>query len=315
MIIFTMFTTLINPKLFIMKKNKFSRINTIFCTAVSLSLLVACSNNEEVEAPLSATALEKVDLQPDLLNAQCSYVDGNWSSTAYLNTTMINTTQTNFIYAQNTKIANVFGQSAVTLKMVHDNSNPNSTYNAISYSNPKKIYFGEAIYIAALNKGQIVPAMILAHEFGHQLQYTYNLPSKPENTARPNELEADGFAGYYMKRPTGYNASWTAAGPGFEFAYAIGDYNTTSAGHHGTPPQRRSAARLGWYLGDYALSASDFDYNFFYYYDGVLSGTYRTTTPERIDPKIDAFIKSKMSELQKIRSGEISAEEFTKLKD
>lgn len=298
-----------------MKKIKFSRINTIFCTAVSLSLLVACSNNEEAETPLSATTLEKVDLQPNDLNAQCSYVDGYWSSTAYLNTTMLNTTQTNFIYAQNTKIASVFGQSAVTLKMVHDNSNPNSTYNAISYSNPKKIYFGEAIYVAALNKGQIVPAMILAHEFGHQLQYTYNLPSKPENTARPNELEADGFAGYYMRRPTGYNASWEAAGPGFEFAYAIGDNNTTSPGHHGTPPQRRSAARLGWYLGNYNLSASDFDYNFFYYYDGVLSGTYRTVTPGRINSKIDAFIKSKMSELQKIKSGEISGEEFTKLQD
>lgn len=300
-----------------MKKFKLSRINTIFCTVASLSLLAACSSNdnEETTIPETASALETADLHLSDFNAQCSYVDGNWSSTAYLNNTMINTTQTNFIYAQNTKIASVFGQSAVTLKMVHDNTNPSSTYNAISYSYPKKIYFGEAIYIAALNKGQIVPAMILAHEFGHQLQYTYNLPSKPETTARPNELEADGFAGYYMRKPTGYNATWEQAGPGFEFAYAIGDNNTTSAGHHGTPPQRRSAARLGWYLGNYDLSASDFDYNFFYYYDGVLSGTYRTTTPERINPKIDAFIKSKMAELQKIKSGEISAEEFTQLKD
>ena len=298
---------------------KFSRYNTMFCTVASLALLASCSSNDQAEmneAALAAsegTALTGSDLIFSDFSAQCSYVDGNWSSTAFLNTTMINTTQTNFIYAQNTKIAKVFGQAAVTLKMVHDNSNPNSTYNAISYSNPKKIYFGEAIYVAALAKGQIVPAMILAHEFGHQLQYTYNLPSKPENTARPNELEADGFAGYYMRKPTGYNATWEQAGPGFEFAYAIGDNNTTSAGHHGTPPQRRSAARLGWYLGNYDLSASDFDYNFFYYYDNVLSGSYRTTTPERINPKIDAFIKSKMSELRKIQSGEISAEAFINL--
>ncbi|NRT12771.1 hypothetical protein HNQ00_002410 [Flavobacterium sp. 14A] len=302
-----------------MKKMKFSRYNTMFCTVASLALLASCSSNDQAEmneAALAAsegTALTGSDLIFSDFSAQCSYVDGNWSSTAFLNTTMINTTQTNFIYAQNTKIAKVFGQAAVTLKMVHDNSNPNSTYNAISYSNPKKIYFGEAIYVAALAKGQIVPAMILAHEFGHQLQYTYNLPSKPENTARPNELEADGFAGYYMRKPTGYNATWEQAGPGFEFAYAIGDNNTTSAGHHGTPPQRRSAARLGWYLGNYDLSASDFDYNFFYYYDNVLSGSYRTTTPERINPKIDAFIKSKMSELRKIQSGEISAEDFINL--
>lgn len=298
-----------------MKKPKLHRINTIFCTVVALSLLASCSNNDETPTTTLSSALDVSDLQLSDFDTQCSYVDSHWSSTAFLNNTMINTTQTNFIYAQNTKIAKVFGLSPVTLQMVHDNTNPRSTYNAISYSNPKKIYFGEAIYVAALAKGQIVPAMILAHEYGHQLQYTYNLPSTRETTARPNELQADGFAGYYMRKPTGYNATWAQAGPGFEFAYAIGDNNTTSAGHHGTPAQRRSAARLGWYLGNYNLSASDFDYNFFYYYNNVLTGSYRTTTPERINPKIDAFIKSKMSELEKIKSGEISSEEFTKLQD
>jgi hypothetical protein len=303
-----------------MKKIKFSRINTVFCTVASLSLLAACSSNDETTitetaSALEASALDATDFELSDLNVQCSYVDSYWSSTAYLNTTMINTTQTTFIYAQNTKIANVFGESTVTLKMVHDDVTPSSTYNAISYSSPKKIYFGEAIYIDALEKGQIVPAMILAHEFGHQLQYLYNLPSETETTARPNELEADGFAGYYMRRPAGYNATWDEAGPGFEFAYDIGDYYTTSAGHHGTPEQRRSAARLGWYLGNYDLSASEFDYNFFYYYDNVLTGSYRTTATEKINPEIDAFIKSKMSELEKIRSGEISGEEFTKLGD
>jgi hypothetical protein len=297
-----------------MNNLKKSSISKLICTFATAALLASCSSEDSPIVADSASALDSSDYVIGDLNAQCSYVDANWSSTAYLNSTMINSTQTTFIYAQNTKIAAVFGQNAVTLKMVHDDTTPSSTYNAISYSS-KKIYFGEAIYIAALAKGQIVPAMILAHEFGHQLQYTYNLPSQTESTARPNELEADGFAGYYMKKPSGYNATWDQAGPGFEFAYAIGDYNTTSAGHHGTPPQRRSAARLGWYLGSYDLSASDFDYNFFYYYNNVLSGSYRTTTPDRIDPKLDAFIKSKMSELIKIKSGEISGEEFTQLED
>lgn len=276
---------------------------------------VACNKDADV---VSATDVTESGLlaPPDPLIAQCSYVDGNWSSTAFINSSILNTTQTNFIYAQNNKVAAVWSRPAVTLRIVHDNSNPGSTYNAISYSYPKKIYFGEAIYKAALAKGQIVPAMILAHEFGHQLQYTYGLPSQPENTARPNELEADGFAGYYMRRPNGYNASWAAAGPGFEFAYAIGDYSTTSQGHHGTPPQRRSATRLGWYLGAYNLSASDFDYNFFYYYSNVLNGAYRQVPDRsRINPEIDAFITSKMEELRKLNEGQLTGKDFKELGD
>ncbi|TGD58928.1 metalloprotease [Flavobacterium humi] len=284
---------------------------SLIMSAMALGMLFACSKDDSAETETSKEAIS----QPSALNKECSYVDAYWSSNAYLNSTIINTTQTNFIYAQNTKIASVFGQAAVTLRIVHDDSNPNSTYNAISYSYPKKIYFGEAIYRAALAKGQIVPAMILAHEFGHQLQYAYGLPSVSESTARPNELEADGFAGYYMRKPSGYNATWAAAGPAFEFAYAIGDYSTSNPGHHGTPPQRRSATRLGWYLGEYNLSASAFDSNFFYYYNNVLSGSYRGARPSTVTDEMDAFINSKMEELRKINSGEIDGTEFGKLND
>ena len=289
-------------------------IQTI-CLGSFLAVMAAgcAKSNDEMLAP-DAPVAEAGLTQPSALNKECSYVDGNWSGSAYLNSTIINSTQTNFIYGQLTKVVNLWGQSTLTLRIVHDDANPNSTYNAISYSYPRKIYFGEAIYRAALAKGQIVPAMILAHEFGHQLQYSYNLPSVTENTARPNELEADGFAGYYMRSPNGYNATWAAAGPGFEFAYAIGDYSTTSAGHHGTPPQRRSATRLGWYLGAYNLTASAFDYNFFYYYSNVLSGSYRVARdPQYTNPELEAFMNSKIEELRKINEGVITGEEFKNL--
>lgn len=286
----------------------------LLLSAMALGMLFSCSKDEAVDnATVNAPTQSLLNQQPTALNSDCSYVDGNWSSTAFLNSTIINTTQTNFIYAQNTKIANVWGRPSVPLSIVHDNSNPNSTYNAISYSSPKRIYFGEAIYKAALAKGQIVPAMILAHEFGHQLQYTYGLPSVHESTARPNELEADGYAGYYMARPTGYNATWADAGPGFEFAYAIGDYSTTNPGHHGTPPQRRSATRLGWYLGAYSLTATSFDSNFFYYYNNVLNGAYKGARPSTITDEMDAFIQSKMNELRKLNSGEIDGNGFEHL--
>lgn len=293
-------------------------MNFNFCLiagAIAAFSLTACNDDkmEDTVLPESQTETSKID-QPGDLQKQCSYVDQNWSSSAVLKTTLKTTTDTNFMNAQMTKIISLWGGTSLTFRFVDDASNPNSTYNAISYSNGK-IYYGYAIYYDAKAKGgDIVNAMILAHEYGHQLQYRYNLPSVSESTARPNELEADGFAGYYLRRPNGYNqTTFAQIAAAYEFAQSIGDYQTTSAGHHGTPPQRRSAVRLGFLLGQYDLSAADFDYNFFYYYQGVLNGTYKQAKNTR-NPEIDAYMSQYIDELRKIQTGEISAEEFKDLK-
>lgn len=282
--------------------------------AVAVLSLTACNDDkmEDNVLPNSKTENAKIE-QPGDLQKSCSYVDQNWSSSAVLLTGLQTTADTNFMNGQMTKIASMWGRSTPTLRFVNDPSNFNSTYNAISYSNGK-IYYGYAIYADAKNKGgDIVNAMILAHEYGHQLQYAFNLPSVNESTARPNELEADGFAGYYLRRPNGYNKTTFAdIASAYEFAQSIGDNQTNNPNHHGTPPQRRSAVRLGFLLGDYNLSAADFDYNFFYYYQGVLNGTYKMGKNSR-NPEIDAYMSQYMDELRKIQSGEISAEEFKKL--
>lgn len=276
--------------------------------------LTACNDDqrEDTVLPESQTESAKIE-QPGDLEKICAYVDQYWSSTAVLKTSLKTTTDTNFMTGQMTKIASLWGRSNPTLRFVDDTSNPNSTYNAISYSTGK-IYYGYAIYYDAKSKGgDIVNAMILAHEYGHQLQYIFNLPSVSESTARPNELEADGFAGYYLRRPAGYNkTNFSEIAAAYEFAQSIGDYYTTDPGHHGTPAQRRSAVRLGFLLGQYSLSASDFDYNFFYYYQGVLNGTYKMGKNSR-NPEIDAYMSQYMDELRKIQTGEISAEEFKNL--
>ncbi|KPH11943.1 metalloprotease [Chryseobacterium sp. ERMR1:04] len=292
--------------------------NFNFCLlagAIAAFSLTACNDDkmEETVLPESQTENLKID-QPGDLQKQCSYVDQNWSSTAVLKTTLKTTAETNFMNAQMSNIISLWGGTSLTFRFVDDASNPNSTYNAISYSNGK-IYYGYAIFYDAKAKGgDIVNAMILAHEYGHQLQYRYNLPSVSESTARPNELEADGFAGYYLRRPNGYNKTdFTQIAAAYEFAQSIGDNQTTSPGHHGTPPQRRSAVRLGFLLGQYNLTAADFDYNFFYYYQGVLNGTYKQAKNTR-NPEIDAYMSQYVDELRKIQSGEISAEEFKQLK-
>lgn len=292
--------------------------NFNFCLlagAIAAFSLTACNDDkmEETVLPESQNQNLKID-QPGDLQKQCSYVDQNWSSTAVLKTTLKTTAETNFMNAQMSNIISLWGGTSLTFRFVDDASNPNSTYNAISYSNGK-IYYGYAIFYDAKAKGgDIVNAMILAHEYGHQLQYRYNLPSVSESTARPNELEADGFAGYYLRRPNGYNKTdFSQIAAAYEFAQSIGDNQTTSPGHHGTPPQRRSAVRLGFLLGQYNLTASDFDYNFFYYYQGVLNGTYKQAKNTR-NPEIDAYMSQYVDELRKIQSGEISAEEFKQLK-
>ncbi len=291
----------------------------LLVSALALGMLFACSKNEEVVTEnVQSEAIE----QPSLLNKQCSFVDNNWSAASVLSTSFGSTTDTNFMNNQNSKISALWGQSVVTLRFVKDASNPGSTYNAISYgSNPRKIYYGEAIYKDAKSKNSsnIVNAMILAHEFGHQLQFTFGLPSVRESTARPNELEADGFAGYYLRKPAGFNsASFAAIASASDFAFAIGDFGTTNPGHHGTPAQRRSAVRLGFLLAAPAngnLTPASFDSNFFFYYTGVLNGTYKTARPSNISDEMHAFMQSHMEELRQIQSGEISKEDFKKLGD
>ncbi|MBB4807283.1 hypothetical protein HNP38_002587 [Chryseobacterium defluvii] len=295
-----------------MKKNfKFS----LLAGAMAVFSLTACNDDkmEETVLPESQAESAKIE-QPGDIEKICSYVDQYWTSSSVLKTALQNSTDTNFMNSQMTKIASLWGRSNPTLRFVDDPSSFNSTYNAISYSTGK-IYYGYAIYYDAKSKGgDIVNAMILAHEYGHQLQYIYNLPSVSESTARPNELEADGFAGYYLRRPAGYNkSSFTEIAAAYEFAQSIGDYQTTHPSHHGTPAQRRSAVRLGFLLGQYALSAADFDYNFFYYYQGVLNGTYKMAKNTR-NPEIDAYMSQYIEELKKIQTGEISAEEFKHLK-
>ncbi len=283
--------------------------------AIAVFSLSAC-NDDTMETPVQQeqqTENLKID-QPNELEKVCYYVDQYWSSSSVLLTSLQNSTDTNFMNSQMTKIASMWGRSNPTLRFVNDPSNFNSTYNAISYSTGK-IYYGYAIYYDAKSKGgDIVNAMILAHEYGHQLQYIFGLPSVSESTARPNELEADGFAGYYLRRPNGYNqTSFAQIAAAYEFAQSIGDYQTTSAGHHGTPAQRRSAVRLGFLLGQYDLSASAFDYNFFYYYQGVLNGTYKMAKNSQY-PELDNYMKQYLEELKQIQNGEISAEEFKNLK-
>ncbi|WP_445457978.1 metalloprotease [Flavobacterium sp. HNIBRBA15423] len=296
---------------------------SLFLGALVLTTMLSCSNDEEVTLDSQDEVLSVIDQQPNQKEGDCGYVDGNWSSTANLYTSLPNsgsTSGSSLIVSQNSAIKTFWrgsSGSTPTFRFVRDLSNPNSTFNAISYSNGK-IYFGEAIFKWAYNRdsSNLINVMILAHEYGHQLQYIYGLPSRNESTARAAELEADGMAGYYLRRGYG-KSTFSSIATAYEAAYAIGDYNTSSPGHHGTPAQRKSAVRLGFLFADpqnSTLSPSNFDYYFFYYYNGVLNGQYRMAQPEGIAPEFHTFMMSHMEELRKIATGEMSDEEYINLR-
>ncbi|WAC02636.1 hypothetical protein N7U66_02825 [Lacinutrix neustonica] len=126
----------------------------MFTGLLAMATFFSCSNEEEdmvvEENNVSADKLYDIHSFNDGLK-DCSYIDNNWGQNAYYDYTMVNQTQTNFLFNQNTKIASVFNISTVPTAFVHDNSG--STYNAISYGQGY-ILFGEDIYREALSKGR-----------------------------------------------------------------------------------------------------------------------------------------------------------------
>jgi uncharacterized protein len=295
---------------------------SLFITGfAALTMLVSCSKEEAaLDVAETKEAIEPLSASN---HAECGFVDGNWPSSATLATSLQTSVGTaaesTYLNNQNVAIKTFWRGSSVaapTFRFVRNGTNYNSTFNAISYGNGR-IYFGEGIYRAAKAKdaSNIVNVMILAHEYGHQLQFTFGLPSVAERTARAGELEADGMAGYYIRRGLGKN-TFASIATSYEFAASIGDNSVTSPNHHGTAAQRRSAVRLGFLLADPTnakLNATSFDDNFFFYYNGVLDGTYRLAKPEGISEASHNYIMSKMTELKRIADGRMSDNEYLNL--
>ncbi len=82
-------------------------------------------------------------------------------------------------------------------------------------------------------------AGLLAHEWGHRVQYVHNW-----STGNPRmELEADAFSGYYMALAK--QMSWNSIQGYFAYVHNTGDFYLNHPQHHGTPNQRLASAYLG----------------------------------------------------------------------
>jgi len=119
--------------------------------------------------------------------------------------------------------------------------------------------FATAIYNGALDQalpgssqgygsaaGDFAVAYIVAHEYGHQVQDELGLFERGIPT-KNLELQADCYAGAWAKSADQANR----LDPGdvdeaIEAALAVGDFNTSNPGHHGTPEERSNAWQTGF---------------------------------------------------------------------
>lgn len=119
---------------------------------------------------------------------------------------------------------------------------------------PSKIIMGDGILegFNAIGFGDIAPQAILAHEFGHHIQFQLDLfedATSPEATRR-TELMADAYAAYYLSHARGASMQWKRVQKFFRVFFNIGDCAFTSNGHHGTPTQRMAAAEFGFNIAN-----------------------------------------------------------------
>lgn len=103
-----------------------------------------------------------------------------------------------------------------------------------------------------LGYGDVGPQAILAHEFGHHVQFERALESMeeystPEQT-RAVELQADAMSAYFLTHPRGLSMQAKRVSQVLGEVYLTGDCMFDEAGHHGTPNQRRRAAEWAYTL-------------------------------------------------------------------
>ncbi|WP_152185766.1 hypothetical protein [Segeticoccus rhizosphaerae] len=115
---------------------------------------------------------------------------------------------------------------------------------------PDKIVMGDGILeaMAYAGIGGTAPKAILAHEFGHHVQFEDDLfdspLSGPEATRR-TELMADAFGTFSLVHKRGEAINAKRLLDAERSFYTVGDCSFTSPGHHGTPNQRLKASTWG----------------------------------------------------------------------
>ena len=122
---------------------------------------------------------------------------------------------------------------------------------------PRRIAFGDGVMegFARIGLGDVAPQAILAHEFGHQVQYSDGLmrPDLPgPEASRWAELMADAFSAYFLTHARGVAMEWKRVQAFGQMFYQLGDCGFAADGHHGTPNQRMRSALWAYSVADSA---------------------------------------------------------------
>jgi predicted metalloprotease len=107
--------------------------------------------------------------------------------------------------------------------------------------------------------GDFAVAYIVAHEYGHEVQDELGLFQRYGNQlpTMAFELQADCYAGTWAK--SAYQQNRLEDGDvqeALDAALAVGDFDASSPGHHGTPEQREEAWTSGFESGDPATCST-----------------------------------------------------------
>ncbi|MFI6678555.1 hypothetical protein [Kribbella sp. NPDC050470] len=122
---------------------------------------------------------------------------------------------------------------------------------------PKRIAFGDGVLegFARVGLGDVAPQAILAHEFGHHIQYARDLMRSdlpaPE-ASRWAELMADAYSAYFLTHARGAALQWKRVELFSQLFYQLGDCGFAEGGHHGTPNQRMRSALWAYGVADSA---------------------------------------------------------------
>ena len=152
-----------------------------------------------------------------------------------------------------------------TVPQYRNGDHPIFTFNAFAQESfpfppygiiPEKIIMGDGIMEAytGIGFGDVAPQAILAHEFGHHIQFQLDLfgnVNSPEATRR-TELMADAFSAYYLSHSRGASMQWKRVKLFLQVFLNIGDCSFSSPNHHGTPTQRMGAAEWGYSVANNA---------------------------------------------------------------